>query len=459
MGLNISKVKCERYENWQKLFAPQSISIVFAAAFFGNAASSFGHTFLRIDGALTTPNGPRNSLLDHGLNFAAQTPSSENALAFALKGLTGGYKGEFSLLPYIEKVQEYRDREERDLWEYNLNLTSEQIVRLLEHLWELESSYIPYYFLNKNCSYHLLALLEVANPDWHLTDSFTYWALPSDTIRAVMRIPNAVGQVSYRPSLHRLLRARLKNMDATEQSAFLRLRKSPTLALDSSSSLVLDSLLDEQKFRYGKDSNQYPEAEKIRLKALLQARANSSSPSLHIQAQDASELRVDQATGSRKITIAAGQTAAKDFREVEFRPAYHDALDADQGGLSFSEISVLQLRLRQIPDENKDINLVKLNILRIVSMNPADALQARPSWMLDAGISTAPDEMAAQADSGKTRNIQAGLGYSTYLLREKENLLLFSFLKLNVEHSDNRQDKFRYGPSAQLGVAARLSNR
>ena len=89
-------------------------------------------------------------------------------------------------------------------------------------------------------------------------------------------------------------------------------------------------------------------------------------------------------------------------------------------------------------------------------MSPSDALQTRMSWMLDAGIATAPDEMAVQVPSGKTRYIQAGAGLSTYLLKEKENLLLFSFLKMNIEHSDNRSEKFRYGPSVQAGLLLRL---
>ena len=456
MGLKISAVRCEKYENWRAIFVPQSLSLVLASAFFGNAASSFGDTFLRIDGALTTPTGPRNALLDYGLNFAAQVPPADGAIKFAYKGLTGGYRGEFSILPYVQKIQEYRDREERDLWEYRLSLTSEQIERLLEHLWELETSYIPYYFLNKNCSYNLLSLLEVANPAWQLTDSFTYWTLPTDTIKVLMKTPNAVTDIKFRPSLHRLLIARLKNMSPAERKDFLRLRANSTLPPDSHSAIVLDSLIDEQKFLFGHDSDLYPETEKKRLKSLLQARALAPGKTHHIPPQETSHLRVDQTSGSRKISFAAGQTANRGFREIEFRPAYHDALDADQGALSFSEISVLGLRLRQFPEKNKNIHLDKLNLVHIVSMSPSDALQTRMSWMLDAGIATAPDEMAVQVPSGKTRYIQAGAGLSTYLLKEKENLLLFSFLKMNIEHSDNRSEKFRYGPSVQAGLLLRL---
>lgn len=457
LGLKINSIKCERYERWLTLFNPKSVSLVFASSFFGNAASAFGHTLLKINSTLNAPDGPQNSLLDYGLNFAAQTPPNEKGLIFAYKGLAGGYRGAFSILPYVEKVQEYRDREERNLWEYQLNLSSSQVLRLLEHLWELESSKIPYYFLNKNCSYQLLSLLEVANPDWQLTNAFTYWALPTDTIRVLAQIPNAITDVKYRPSLHQLLKGRIREMSDTEKQSFLQIRSDSSKPIDTSSILVIDSLLAEQKFRYGSDSKLYPTKEAERLKSLLQARARASGPSPQVQPEIILKERIDQATGSRRVSIAGGQSGGRHFREIELRPAYRDALDADSGSLSFSEISVLQLRLRELPDDKEGIRLELLKLLRIVSMNPADELQTRLSWMLDVGILTAPDEMATQAEIGKTRQIQAGAGYSTYLLRDSENLLFYTFLKLNAEHSDNREDKFRYGPSASIGLTARLA--
>jgi hypothetical protein len=93
-------------------------------------------------------------------------------LDYPVRGIFGGYRGYFSTIPYYLKVQEYRDIENRDIWEYRLNLTEPQIRRLLMHAWELGNASFDYYFFKENCSYHLLSLLEYADPSLHLTDQF-----------------------------------------------------------------------------------------------------------------------------------------------------------------------------------------------------------------------------------------------------------------------------------------------
>jgi hypothetical protein len=42
----------------------------------------------------------------------------------------------FQMLPYYLKVSEYSDMENRDIWEYHLNLNV-QIDQMLMHIWEV----------------------------------------------------------------------------------------------------------------------------------------------------------------------------------------------------------------------------------------------------------------------------------------------------------------------------------
>ena len=60
------------------------------------------------------------------VHFAADYRGEQGAF-FALKGLTGYYRGYFALLPYYEKVTQYSDIENRDIWEYELAFEPEQI--------------------------------------------------------------------------------------------------------------------------------------------------------------------------------------------------------------------------------------------------------------------------------------------------------------------------------------------
>ncbi len=68
------------------------------------------------------------------------------------------------------------------------------------HVWELGPTRFDYYFFDENCAYHLLSLLEVARPGLQLTDRFRWWAIPSDTVRAVTDQPGLLKRVVYRPA-------------------------------------------------------------------------------------------------------------------------------------------------------------------------------------------------------------------------------------------------------------------
>ena len=96
-------------------------------------------------------------------------------------------------------MKRYGDVENRDIWEYRLALTGEEVLRMLMHVWELKAAYFDYYFLDENCSYHLLSLLEAARPSLHLLDQFGLWAVPADTVRSVAEVKDLISSVTFRP--------------------------------------------------------------------------------------------------------------------------------------------------------------------------------------------------------------------------------------------------------------------
>lgn len=103
-------VNCQEYDETLERLAPKSATLVFPSAHINSPASMFGHTFLRINSRYKSP------LLAYAINYAANAdPDKENATVFAIKGLFGGYYGKYSLLPYYEKLKEYRDGEQRDI--------------------------------------------------------------------------------------------------------------------------------------------------------------------------------------------------------------------------------------------------------------------------------------------------------------------------------------------------------
>ena len=217
----MARQPCKRFREWHDTLNPQGVTLIFPAAYINNPSSMYGHTLLRIDGK---DQDEKTRLLAYAINYAANT-NETNGIAFAINGLFGGYVGTFSIMPYYLKVREYNDLENRDIWEYELDLTPEEIDRLLMHLWELGPVWFDYYFFDKNCSYYLLEVLEVARSDLDLTARFRRWAIPSDTVRAVVEQEGLLKRTAYRPSNATLIQHRLGLMDENARKLAFRLTR------------------------------------------------------------------------------------------------------------------------------------------------------------------------------------------------------------------------------------------
>lgn len=210
---DLPAVNCPEYDTWFADIDPHTTVLVFPDAYLNSPSSMFGHTLLRID-----PPGAENSgtaLLSYALNFGAIVEGADNGMLYAWKGLAGGYPGQFALLPYREKVSEYSSLENRDLWEYRLDLTPEETGRMIEHVWELRQVRFDYFFFDENCSYRLLELLEIARPGLKLIDQFPLTAIPADTVRAVKKA-GLVEDIAYRPSREKELLARAAALNEDE---------------------------------------------------------------------------------------------------------------------------------------------------------------------------------------------------------------------------------------------------
>ncbi|HUJ76691.1 MAG TPA: DUF4105 domain-containing protein, partial [bacterium] len=359
------------------------------------------HTLLRFD---QRGRGEQEHLLDYTLNFAAAVPPEDGGVAFAWKGIFGGYRGYFSVLPYYLKVLEYGDIDSRDLWEYRLSLSADQADWMLRHTWELGSTYFDYYFFRDNCSYHLLSLLEVADPTLHLREHFPLWALPSDTVRLVAEQPGLVRQVTYRASRSSLLEQKLGLLTAAEQQAVVLLIQDaqadpPGFAgwPAQRQALVLDTAADYFQLKLG--ANPQGDARlRAHLRALLLRRSTvratyavqdfdprSSPPEVGHRSATVM-LAVGAHSGGIAASAGPGQPGALDrgFVELGIQPAFHDLLSPDAGYAANSQINLGQVRARYEPQDGR-LGLERLDLVNVVSLSPVDAVLHPPSWEVRAG--------------------------------------------------------------------------
>ena len=108
--------QCRKFELFKQALNAKTITVVFPSAHPNSPSSMFGHTLLRFDKAGQTN---QTRMLAYSDNYAANVDTKNGAI-YAIKGLTGGFIGRFSVVPYYIKLREYAQMENRDIWEYRM---------------------------------------------------------------------------------------------------------------------------------------------------------------------------------------------------------------------------------------------------------------------------------------------------------------------------------------------------
>jgi hypothetical protein len=436
---------CSAFNTWYREINPGSITLVFPSAYINSPASMFGHTLFRID-----PQGQYDDsrLFSYAINFAANTDET-NGLVFAFKGLTGLYPGGFSLMPYYDKVEQYAELENRDMWEYELNLSKSEIRRILEHLWELRQVPFPYYFFNKNCSYQLLTLLEVARPNLSLTDRFRYWAIPSDTVRAILEDDAILQKVVYRPSERKKIEALRHHMDETSQATALDLVQGKLTADDRNLEMLsvtektttLDLAYRYLRYQYTQNLiDQDISAE--RSLALLSER--SKLPADTATAPTYLPARPDMGHRSARIALGIGRKAHRNYGLIRLRPAYHDLLDSKDGYSPGSQINFFDLTLHY--GSSNTLKLEDFTLLDVTSISPRDRFFQPISWHVDTGYGR--KLLPGQSTRERTPYFNAGAGLA-YSIGDESVIAAFA------ETSVLRHANLQHHGDVALGASAR----
>jgi len=369
-------VHCDEYDTTLKRLSPKSATLVFPAAHINSPASMFGHTFLRINSAY------ESRLLSYAINYAADAnPDESNAVEFAIKGLFGGYFGRYSLLPYYDKLKEYRDTEQRDIWEYNLNLNEAEVLKMVEHIWELNGTHSYYYFFTENCSYNMLWLLELARPTLHLREYFSYQVIPMETVHAA-HLENIIKDTTFRASkrttllkyeslideeyIHmpkELIHSRLKLEDIVQNRQIALQQKQ----------YILEASIEFLEYAFSR--NKMSKEEYLEMfHALSKARAAlGSGARLDIQTPP-NPLNSHRAI---RTTAGFGYQESSEVGFLGIRPAYHDLFDSNYGFLRGTQIEFGDILLSYAQDELK---VEKATILSIASIAQRSEFFDSFSW-------------------------------------------------------------------------------
>ncbi len=377
---------CPRFERWWKERRYDGISLVFSSFFPNSPPSLFGHTFLRLHRPLDDLH--RSDLLDDIVSFAAHTGPDPNPLAYVWKGAFGGYPGRFSLLPYYIKIQEYNNLESRDLWEYQLQVNSEQIRRLVLSLWEYGPHYSDYFYFDENCSYVLLLLLEAADPRWDFRSHMKMWTTPSQSLKAVTLQDSMVKSVRFRPSALSRYEERFDQLNPRESKALKALLDKQkeglqelSLDLDSDGQKkVLDAALEWIDLKNKINDTPAPRGLASLRNDVLQVRKNlpPSSP-LSSLAPPFRDPKL--ALPESWLMLGGGQGQDDPLVKLSWQPVLQDRLSDDAGYAEGMEIQIMPMAFTYRPQQ-KSLNLESLSVFRLSSMQASNRLLEPRSWSL-----------------------------------------------------------------------------
>ncbi len=401
---------CPHFEEWYKNIDPKSATLIFASSYLNNPASMFGHTFLLIN-----KNTKKQKILSQAVNYSATTDET-NGIVFAYKGIFGLYDGRFSIMDYHKMIKKYNDYENRDIWEYDLNIDQTQLRMLLTNLWEINNSHANYYFFDENCSYLLLKLMQIIRND--IKSDKSWWVIPSDTVIKISQTPNLIKETNYRPSraskikhlmdsaddevkklAHKI--AKDKNFDELTNPEFAKLQP-------NQKKLTYDLSYEYLQYLYQKNDNlKRLEMADLSLKILnRRSKIKGETTIAPIKNPDSNPAF---AHNTKRISAFYGHNNfRKNFTQINLRPAYHDLLDDDRGFLQGAQINVLDLSLRYY-DKSEKLRLNNFSLVDIKSYSPRSFLFKPTSWELAVGAS---DFYAGNKRFGNVGFAHLGAGYN-----------------------------------------------
>ncbi|MCB4776008.1 MAG: DUF4105 domain-containing protein [Sulfurovum sp.] len=178
--LNLSKnefpkVNCPNFQIYTQKAPADKISLVYGSENVKNPASMMGHVFLKFSGK-----NDKNIQVEHAIAFYTVIENA-NPLSLIYQNTISGMKGLFALQPYRNIKKNYTEKENRNLWEYQLSLSDYRKKLIYYHVWELKDIDIKYYFTSYNCSTVIYNMLSLAEPK--IYNDKKIWITPLDSVK------------------------------------------------------------------------------------------------------------------------------------------------------------------------------------------------------------------------------------------------------------------------------------
>jgi hypothetical protein len=451
IGNEVIKPICSRYETWKSGLHTEKVKLVFASYYLQSPASMFGHTFLKLDNKQNI----NSELLDYGVGYAAN-PGDVDPLRYVVGGLFGGYSGKFNLFPYYLKVNEYNDLENRDLWEYEMEMNESEKEIFMGHIWEMGAAEFDYYFQKENCAYQILRLIEVVkHMEMELENDLTISPLDLLKKMKAKQIFKNKDPV-FRPSLYTKIYSQIIEMNEVEQRLYWDnldlLKKEKEISTQELESKIVSALLDSYLYLF-------PDEEKRNnhksYYSLLQMQSKMGATEASERKNSISEPP-DSAHGGRRLSLGYGNSSMGNFAEMESRLAYHDLLNVSRGLLSSSEIQFLNFKVRNY--ENKKQEITSFSLVRLSSISPNNSLSNKFSYQIDLGSQTIAFQNPEIRKAVGNFDLLGGYSFSNEFSKGFHFGTISLLGGLKTQTNSEFRYGMRYGPQIMIHYLYELGN-
>lgn len=363
---NILLKACTKLNVWKRQLNASSLSLIYPSQSMESSLALFSHTFLKIN----DDSKPRGSSLNTVISYAAAFGPNESLLSLAFNGVFGGYTGKFGTSFFYDELLRYGYKETRDIFEYRLNFTAHEIDRILNHLWEVQDVGIRYYFLDQNCSFYLLTLMEIGRPQLKLSEKFKYLVPPAETVRAVAETEELVSEIHHYPSKENKRQQRLSWMSEQETHVYSELKKDfnsyPSVWKNLSQSLDANSqarVLDGFN-----DYLTYLETDiAIQLRPKVLADRSQIKPLKPEKTFIQTRMRPEEGHKTHRVGFGFGENDHGNYLNLNWRLVLHDRLDPGPAYVKNTDLETLSLDLRL---QGTEFDLESLTLFKVTSIQP-----------------------------------------------------------------------------------------
>lgn len=432
--LNVPSISCPEYQEWSKEDEVTSVSIVLASGYLSNPASFFGHMLLKFNSKNASK---KTALLDTSINYGAIIPPNENGLVYITKGLFGGYDAGFTSGTYYTEAHNYTNLDLRDVWEYQLNLTLDEVRFLQARSWELLKNKFTYFYLTKNCGYRIAELLELVL-DHPLVNKNKPWIIPVEIFRNISEYKHEgvplVKEVKHHLSKQSIFYNKLAQLNRQEtywlkkiieNISYIETQAYKILSVEAKIRIA-DALLDyyELVIIKDKDNTSHKESKRRMLQEMLILSSTASISSWDKPKVPAPHL------SQKPSLIRFGGLYSDDKGAgtlIEMRPTYFDMLTPSIGIIPNAILEGLNIDFEVF--EGGNARLSKLDIFNIASLGlPNSGLgdETPFAWNINFGW----DRPDLTCNNCLTESLEGGLGKA---FKPSENIAMYGYFQLRLQ--------------------------